>query len=557
LPSFATDLWRRRQTTDGSPDRPLALVARQRGREIVFAVDAAAAALGLQPGLPLADARAICPALRAVPQDGAGDAAALRELALWCAGRYSPWAAPCTTVEGSVQGLGGAGGLLLDITGCAQLFLCPSKGRAAGVDGPDGSAEACDAGERALLEDLCARLQGLGFAVRLGLADTPGAAWALARFAEGARFVGEGRFVGGRGRPWAAAAPGGQRRALGPLPPRALRLTAAQDELMARFGLTRIAQLLALPRALLVPRFGRSAALRLAQALGEEGEAISPLEPPPRHRVRQVFAEPIAAPESIAAGLALLLPALCRDLAAARQGARELIFTCYRVDGSRRRLVRRTSRPSRDPRQLTRLFAEALPAIDPGFGVDALVLAAQVTEPLGAEQLSFQVPDRASRALLSKVDAPSPDDRALAALADRLTARLGAGRVSRPWPRESHIPEGAVALLPPFAQIPAVTPAAKWRRGAVRPPRLLSRPEPIEAMALLPDRAPAQFRWRRRLHRVIAAEGPERLTAEWWRSDAALEGQPHRDYFRVEDSEGYRYWIYRGPERWYLHGLFP
>ena len=550
--------------------RPLALVVPLRGREILAAVDAAAAATGLQPGLPLADARALCPSLRVVPQDLAGDAAALRDLALWCSGRYTPWAAPCPGAEGaavesaaakntavkntavagsapgSLWGPGGDAGLLLDITGCAPLFshpakTCPSKARAAGADG-DGHGPQ----EWALLEDLLGRLQGLGFSARLGLADTPGAAWALARFAtEPAR-------------PLAVAPPGELRRALAPLPPRALRLTAAQDELMTRFGLTRIDQLLDLPSTVLAPRFGRLPALRLAQALGEVGEAISPLEPPPRHLVRRIFAEPIAAPESIAGGLQNLLPGLCRQLERAQQGARQLVFTCCRVDGSLARLARRTSRPSRDPRHLARLFMEELARIDPGFGIDTLVLAAQVTEPLGAEQLRFEVPVAATAADRAKDrPAPPPGETALAALVDRLTARLGTGRVLRPWPRESHLPERAVALLPPFAK----APAARWQAGRLRPLRLLPRPEPIEATALLPDHPPLQFRWRRLLHRVTAAEGPERLSPEWWRSASDLQDQASlagntRDYFRVEDSHGHRYWIYRRQNRWYLHGLF-
>ncbi len=515
-------------------------------------MDAAAARAGLLPGLPLAGARALAPGLRVAPQDVSGDAAALRKLVAWCAGRYSPWAAPCTTVEGSAQGPGGAAGLLLDITGCAHLFHCPSKGGAAGVDaaGVDAiSGEEVSGEEAALLGDLLRRFQGLGYSLRAGLGDTPGAAWALARFATGPA------------KPIAVAPPGGGLAALAPLPPLALRLTAGQGELMARFGLTSIAQLLALPRAVLAPRFGASLARRLAQALGEEREAISPLQPPPCHAVRRVFAEPIAAPESIAGALDALLPELCRQLEAAQRGARQLAFTCTRVDGSLCRLVRGTSRPSRDARQLGRLFTEALARIDPGFGIDALVLAALVTEPLGPEQLALEVPaplPTAGAALLPEErQGPAVGDRALAALVDRLVARLGAGSVLRPWPRESHIPERAVALGPPFAK----APEAAWHRGLgrwrlARPLRLLPRPEPIEATALLPDHAPLQFRWRRLLHRVIAAEGPERLSPEWWRSDKDLDDQPARDYFRVEVSDGHRYWIYRRRNRWYLQGLF-
>ncbi|MGH6886954.1 MAG: DNA polymerase Y family protein, partial [Geminicoccales bacterium] len=112
----------------------------------------------------------------------------------------------------------------------------------------------------------------------------------------------------------------------------------------------------------------------------------------------------------------------------------------------------------------------------------------------------------------------------------------------------------------------------------LRPSRLLPRPEPVEALALLPDHPPASFRWRHLAHRVVAGEGPERIVGEWWRAGpadkspadkardpeasddetAAAELPPlaARDYFRVEDEEGRRYWLFRSAGRWFLHGLF-
>jgi protein ImuB len=95
-----------------------------------------------------------------------------------------------------------------------------------------------------------------------------------------------------------------------------------------------------------------------------------------------------------------------------------------------------------------------------------------------------------------------------------------------------------------------------------RPVRLFARPEPVEAVAEVPDGPPARFRWRRMLHEVIVAEGPERIAMEWWRDET---GQAlTRDYFRLECRDGLRAWLYReglfGREtaqpRWFLHGLF-
>lgn len=524
LPRFATERWTAaRRSRRDARDRPLALVARERGRLVLAAVNAAAAGEGLAPGLPLADARALLPSLITAPHDPAGDGAALARLADWC-GRYTPWSAPCSTSEGSGFGPGGAGGLLLDVSGCCHLFARRQ------ADG--GSGEEADDGEATLLEDLVTRLRRLGFSARAGLADTPGAAWALARFA------------GGRGRPWAVAPPGGSRAALEPLPPAALRLPEAAVELMARFGLYRVAALLALPPAVLTPRFGPQAARRIAQALGEAAEPISPRRPVPAQLVRRPFAEPIAEPESLACALEGLVAELCRSLEAGLLGARRLELTCYRVDGTLERLALGTSRPSRDSQHLRRLFAGQLERIDPGFGIEVMTLAAPLTEPLSALQLVLADSPAAARGVIAEVPA----------LIDRLGARLGPERIRRPVPRDSRIPERAVAY--PEAPSAAGPRFSGQRRCGLRPLRLLPRAEPIEAIALLPDHPPARFRWRRLLHHVVRAEGPERLAPEWWLPVPALAEQAPRDYFRVEDRDGHRYWLYRADGRWYLQGLF-
>ena len=99
-----------------------------------------------------------------------------------------------------------------------------------------------------------------------------------------------------------------------------------------------------------------------------------------------------------------------------------------------------------------------------------------------------------------------------------------------------------------------------------RPVRLFQPPEPIEAQWVLPDDPPFRFTWRRRSHRVLHADGPERVAEEWWTSDNAADprdsGDRIRDYYRVEDEEGRRFWLYRvglpgdPPPRWFVHGIF-
>lgn len=401
----------------------------------------------------------------------------------------------------------GEDGIRLDVTGATHLF----------------------GGEAALIEGLQARLAGFGLEARLAIAGGLGAAWGLARFAPAARTV----------------AAGDPRPALAPLPVEALRLPPEAVDGLKALGLGRIEHLLAIPPAPLAARFGRALTDRLAQALGRAAEPISPDRPAPDILARLVFPEPVAALADIAAALARLARTLCLSLAAAEQGARRLELSLYLAAGGVSRLDAGCSRPSREPRHLERLFAERLSGLEAGFGADVMTLAATAVEPLPAAQLG-----------LRQVGPPA-EDADLGVLIDRLGNRLGLANVVRPAPRQSHLPERAVRVVAPLA------PAEDgiWGPDLPRPVRLLPAPELVEAMAEVPDGPPILFRWRGRTHRVARADGPERIAPEWWRPRTAPARV--RDYYRLEDGEGARFWVYRdGPfragasPRWYLHGLF-
>jgi protein ImuB len=510
LPRFATQ---RRRTSaqaasrasaapadSGSDARPLALVSGDGGGQALTAVDARAAAAGLSPGVPLADARAQVPELDVQPADPGGDAAALARLAAWC-GRYSPWTAP-----DPMGGEGGGAGVWIDATGCAHLF----------------------GGEAAMLSDLCHRLGRLGFSARAAMADTPGAAWALARFATDASLT------------TLVVPEGALRGYLSPLPPAALRLDAADCELLHRLGLRRIGDLMDVPPAALAPRVGRQVARRLDQALGRLSEPIEPLTPVPPLRVRRAFAEPIGTRDDLAAAIEALIAGLCRRLEEVGQGARRLELTLYRVDGSLQPVQLGTSRASREADHLKRLFAERLDDLDAGFGVEVMTLAATHAERLAAGQLA-----------LGRKHAGTKGAGELAGLIDRLEARLGGGAVVRPRPRGSHLPERAVAAGPAFAG----GKRQDWPAPGPRPVRLVEPPQPLDATAALPDSPPAQIRLGGLTHRVTGAVGPERLSPEWWRPESP-QGRGARDYYRLETAEGRRYWVFRSGNRWYLHGLF-
>jgi len=532
LPRLATDRLRRRARAQPKPatrspeppSQPFVTVVASAGRLAVDGVDAAAAALGLHPGMPLADARALEPGLAVRDADPLADRRALDDLADWC-GRYTPWVATAPELDQ------GAGGLWLDVTGAAHLF----------------------GGEAALLADLIARLAGFGYTARAALAESPGAAWALARF--------DGRAASGLVLP-----PGAVAAALRDLPVAGLRLTPATVGDLQRFGLGRIGSLYDIARAPLAARFGAVVARRLDQALGRLREPISPRRPVPERRARRGFAEPIATDAAIACAVRGLLAELCAGLERQGRGARRLELAIFRLDGAVRRLPIGTHRAVRAPEHLFRLLAEHLDKLDYTVGVEVMTLAATATEPMAAVQMSLRTPspDRGESASRRKPPAnhlhsAGPD---IAPLLDRLTNRLGRASVTRPVARASHLPERAQILLPLLDAAPPApaAPSESFRPKAARPPRLLVRPEPIEAIALVPDDPPRQFRWRGRTHQVRRAEGPERIAPEWWRRDGAA-----RDYYRIEDSEGGRFWVYRdglydAPQaaepRWYLHGLF-
>jgi protein ImuB len=492
LPSWPTDLVHRRRAVD----RALVAVASEGGRRVVLAVDRVAALGGLAPGMTLADARAVLPDLVAVEADPAGDAAALARLADWCL-RFSPWTAT-----------DGADGVLMDVTGLVPLFPA----------------------EQDLADDLVGRLAAKGFAARAAIADTVGAAWAAARFAAAA-----GQAV--------VLPSGGARAVLAGMPPAALRLAPEITEALRVLGLRRIDQLYPLPRAPLTLRFGEAVALRLDQALGLRDEPISPHRPIIPYREILDLAEPILEAVSLKTGIEILLDRLCKALERDGQGARRLELACHRVDAMVERIQIGTSQPSRSGAHLLRLLAPRIETIDPGPGIECLILSAPSVEILPAGQIALDREDAASAA-----DA--------GALIDRLANRLGAANVLRLAPRDSHVPERAMRRVPAFEPIPR----GSWDRGACRPIRLLAPPDPIEVVAPVPDDPPLLFRWRRIVHRVRHAEGPERIAVEWWRQGIH---DGIRDYYRVEDEAGRRFWLYRNglyrpdpPPGWFLHGMF-
>ena len=483
--------------------RPFVLVAQGARGQRVTAANRAARSAGIAPDMPHADACAVVQGLHSRPAEPEADAAALQVLARFAL-RYTP-----------IASTDGEDGIVLDVTGCGALF----------------------GGEAGLLGDLSHRLARAGLTGRLALADSRGAAWALARH-------------GGT----ALVAPGGQRDALADLPVAGLRLAAETVTLLRRLGLTRIGDLYRFPRSALARRFRAAGGLddlllRLDQALDLIPEPVVPLRPEPLYRERLAPLDPILDQQGLAAGLELLLARLLAQLGRDGRAVRRLALEAVRADGEHFLLEVRTSRPARDLRHLLHLFAERLPAIDPGFGIDLLVLEAPDTVRALPSQPGFAGHEGQAAA------------EGLARLVDRLTVRLGERSVWQLVAFASHIPERAQRRHPAAAE-PAAWPAPG--DGAGRPLRLLRRPEPISVTATVPDGPPLQFTWRKAGRRIARARGPERIGSEWWLA-AGGPSEPPRDYYEVEDERGRRYWLFRrglyGGEgekpAWFLHGLSP
>lgn len=470
------------------------------------------------------------PQLLAIEADPAADAAFLDRLAA-----LSDAFSPCVAAMPP-------DGLVMDVSGVAHLFD----------------------GEEALMRRLAGRLEeelgrnrggsppGAAPAVRVAIASTPGAADAFARFGETAF-----------SRTSAAELPA----ALFPLPVEALRLEADALRLLRRLGLRRIGDIAAAPRRVLAARAGEGALRRLDEALGRAPEALKTRRPPPAASVGERFPEPLIGIDMLLQRIGGLCGDLARRLEERGLGVRRLGLRLITVDGRPSRLLFGFSRAERRPGVMMGLIRERLTRLsdrlDAPFGVEAVGLDALAASPARATALELAPSD-------------GRDRDAEARFIDVVVARLGTGTVLRPAPRDRRLPEAADGWAPPGADRRG-TGAPPPADGVMRRPlRLMTPAQPVEVVAALPDGPPARMRWRRTLRRITRAEGPERIAPAW--TDAALEAAPvsaggrgpparrERDYYRIEDDEGRRYWVYREdarpeeegarPPRWYVQGLF-
>ncbi|MET0363148.1 MAG: DUF6504 family protein [Sphingobium sp.] len=476
--------------------RPMVLTQRIGQRDIVASACPLALELGLYPGMAAAHARALVTDLDVRDADPAADRALLNRLALHAVRHWTPTAS-----------VSEPDGLWLDLTGTTHLF----------------------GGEDRFCRRLLRFLDRLGFTATIAIAGTPGAAHALARYADEAITI---------------LPVGAEASAIAPLPLGALRLTPQALTAASRFGLERVADLYAMPRGPLAKRLGLATVERLDQARGLVAEPIIAVVPFEEPRVARRLLEPIGTAQAITHVIGDLVDDLVGVLQHRHLGLRTAILTCLRVDGDEQRIDIGTARATRDARHLKRMLAMRVERVDPGLGIETMTLSAHRVETLEPASLD---------AGLGVGDRP-PD---LAPLVDQLAGRVGEDGLFRINAVQSDVPERAMqrtqALLSPTG----------WPAWA-RPVRLLQRPEPLsQVLAVLPDSPPRRFRWRGLSYQVVAGDGPERIHGEWWRRSQEMWAV--RDYFRVETTSGERFWLFRrgdavdaatGDLSWHMHGIF-
>ncbi|UOM35528.1 DNA polymerase Y family protein [Acuticoccus sp. I52.16.1] len=486
-----------------SPDAPVVTYAKQKGAMLLEAVDRSAQAAKLRAGMALAEARALAPHVEVHLSDPHADMRLLERIARDLE-RFTP-----------LVGLDQPDGLMLDIAGCAHLF----------------------GGEEALVEALRARCVACGVQVQVAVADTPAVAWALARHGHG-HIVPEGETLS----------------AVCDLPTASMRLPDETAAVLQRLGLKTVAQVLAQSRKSLTQRFGPLIGRRIDQMSGLEDEPITPLTPASPHIFDRAFAEPVSHIEALEAGLRQLAASLTGALAPRGLGTRLLQLRLFQADGMVRDIAVGASAPLNDAARITRLVAPRLQEmsarIESDSGVDLMRIYAGELERIGTSQ--------------PRLDETEDVSRDFEALVDTLSERFGASAVYHLAPVNTHDPSSQTQRVPARQALRAPSwgeaHRPRWRHGPLRPLRLLEPPEPILAVAGVPDGAPVRFLWRRVFYHVAIAEGPERIAPEWWREEAG-----HTcDYFRVEDREGRRFWLFRKglfagesqPPKWFLHGFF-
>ncbi|WP_188481215.1 Y-family DNA polymerase [Aquisalinus flavus] len=469
-----------------------AVTAEDKGAVRLVCVNLAGLKAGLSPGMTLADARGIAPDLVTLPEEPQRDMAFLKALQRW-AEKFSPW----TSCDGT-------DGLLINITGCAHLF--------------DGE----EAMRRAVLEEF----SDLQVEAAAGIADTKGAARAVARF-------GLRPGTGGAG----IIQPGETRAALAAYPIEALGIDDKTIFELKRLGLKTIGELYPLKSAELTRRFGFGLLRTFEKLMGATGDPVIPASPLPGFAARISFPDPIGLQDDVEEALRRLIAQVCKRLSEQGHGVRALRLSFQRADKSEGHLDIGLARPSQDAGQIFRQFRLKLGTVDAGYGIDMMRLQAIATEPFRPVQQRFATAEERSQL-----------DELIATLGNR----LGFDRVLSWEPVSSHLPHRAFRFVE--AAGAPVTPS--WASRPQKRPLMLVGHELVEIIE--PGRPPQAFKWRQDAFDLAGASGPERIGHEWWKG---ADSGAIRDYWSVQTKQGMRLWLSTRPDgkppSWEVAGVFP
>lgn len=488
FPGLLTDWMVRRQPA--LKDEPFVLAQHEKNRRVVKAVNQVAQSKGIYTGMVVADCKAILPELQVFDYDPTQPEKLLNALAEWCI-RFTPYAAVSLPDT-----------LLLDVNGCAHLW----------------------GGERSYLNHIEIKITGLSYTICTAMADTIGAAWALSHFGISGTIL----------------KPGAEAAGLQDLPIDALRVEQTMVAEFKKLGFKTIGSILKLPRTALRRRFSRILLTRLSQALGGQMEILTPVTPIPPYQEHLPSVEPIKTAIGIEMALKDVLKTLCERLAKENKGLRKAEFRCHRIDGNIQKIDIGTSRPSRSPEHLFKLFQNRIAQIEPDLGIEVFTIDALVVEELlGTQDALWNV--------------SGANEVAIAELLDRIAGKTGPDSIHRYLPSEHYWPERSIKKATALSEQPTST----WRTDLPRPSTLLEKPEQIKVIVRMPDYPPHVFFYKGQRHEVMKADGPERIEQEWWIQDGE-----YRDYYCIENDKGARYWIFRSGDyrnkdvRWFLHGFF-
>lgn len=467
---------------------PFVVATPDHGRLVITHTNRLAEEQGITEGLVVAEARVIVPSLQIINDIPGVTEKLLKRLAEWSI-RFAPYTA-----------IDLPAGLILDASGCAHLW---------------GSDDA-------YLKDMVRRFHERGYQVRVGMADTIGAAWAIARYGKGS--------------------PVGELNDLLSLPTAALRIERELADRLYKLGIRDIKNLIVIPRPALRRRFGKIILQRLDQAFGREEEFILPVQETVPYQERLPCLEPIVTLTGIEIALQKLLDTICHRLQQEGKGLRSVSLLGYRIDGKIVKAEIGTNRPSSDAVHLYKLFGNKLSEIEPAPGIELFVLEARKVQDYNPLQKKLWEKNGGL------------NDPALSQLLDRLAGKFGEVSIRRYLPDEHYWPERSYKQATTLEE----QRSTSWSTGRRRPVQVFSQPEPIDVTAPIPDYPPMLFRYKGVLHKIVKADGPERIEQEWW-----LQQGRHRDYYCVEDENGYRFWIFRSGHydeaksyRWYIHGFF-